>query len=73
MSVILSRCQTDSQVDASRRKFAKPKLAYGLAKGGRTDSQVAHNFMQVARGRKFHAYTVDLPSTCVDLRWVTKR
>ena len=25
---------------ASRRKFAKPELAYGLAKGGQTDSQV---------------------------------
>ena len=25
--------QTDMQVDASRRKFAKPELAYGLAMG----------------------------------------
>ena len=25
---------------ASQRKFAKPELAYGLAKGGQTDSQV---------------------------------
>ena len=31
------------------RKFAKPELAYGLAKGGQTDSQVA-------KSRKFHAY-----------------
>ena len=30
--------QTDSQVDARRRKFAKPELAYGLAMGGQTDS-----------------------------------
>ena len=34
---------------ASQRKFAKPGLAYGLAKGGQTDSQVAKNC-------KFHAY-----------------
>ena len=58
--------QTDSQVDASWRKFAKPELAYGLAMGGQTDSQVA-------KSRQFHAYTVDLRSTCVDLRWVAKR
>ena len=45
----LSPGQTDSQVDASQRKFAKPEFAYGLAKGGQTDSQVA-------KSRKFHAY-----------------
>ena len=33
---------------------------------GQTDSQVA-------KSRKFHAYTIDLRSTCVDLRWVAKR
>ena len=38
---------------ASRRKFAKPELAYGLVKGGQTDSQVGS---QVAKSRKFHAY-----------------
>ena len=38
---------------ASQRKFAKPELAYGLAKGGQTDSQVG---LQVAKNRKFHAY-----------------
>ena len=43
----------DSQVDASRNKFAKAKLAYGLAKGGQTDSQVSS---QVAKSPKFHAY-----------------
>ena len=32
--------QTDSQVDASQRKFAKPELAIRLAMGGQTDSQV---------------------------------
>ena len=52
------------------RKFAKPELAYGLAMGVQTDSQVG---AQVAERRKFHAYTVDLRSTCVDLRWVAKR
>ena len=33
---------------ASRRKFAKPELAYGLAKDGQMDSQVG-------KKRKFHA------------------
>ena len=32
----------------------------------------AHKFTQVAKSRKFHAYTVDSRSTCVDLRWVAK-
>ena len=45
--------QTDSQVDASQRKFAKPEFAYGLAKGDQTDLQVDS---QVAKSRKFHAY-----------------
>ena len=35
------------------RRFAKPGLAYGLAKGGQTDSQVGS---QVAESRKFHVY-----------------
>ena len=38
---------------ASRRKLAKPELAYGLAKGGQTDSKFGS---QVAKSRKFHAY-----------------
>ena len=54
------------QIDASQRKFEKPELAYGLAMGGQTDSQVA-------KSRKFHVYTDDLRSACVDLRWVAKR
>ena len=41
------------KVDASQRKFAKPQLAYGLVKGGQTDSQVGS---QVARSSKFHVY-----------------
>ena len=44
--------QTDLKVDASQRKFAKPEVAYGLAMGGQTDSQVA-------KSRKFHTETVD--------------
>ena len=49
--------QTNSPIEASQRKFRKPELAYGLAKGGdQTDSQVA-------KSRTFHAYTVDLRST----------
>ena len=47
---------------ASQRKFAKPELAYGLAKGGQTDSQVGS---QVAKSRTFHAYNwYQLVSTC---------
>ena len=38
---------------ASQCKFAKPELAYGLAKCGQTNSQVSS---QVAKSRKFHAY-----------------
>ena len=45
----LSPRQTDPQVHASRRKFAKPELAYGLAKGGQIG-------LQVTKKRKFHAY-----------------
>ena len=37
---MLSPGQTDSQVEASQRKFAKPERAYGLAKGDQTNSQV---------------------------------
>ena len=39
-TTIWSPRQTDYQVDASQRKFAKPELAHGLAMGGQTDSQV---------------------------------
>ena len=50
----LSPGQTDSQVDASRPKFAKPELAYGLTcEGWPNDTQVG---LQVAKKRKFHAY-----------------
>ena len=52
-SLSLSPGQTDSQVDPSQRKFAKPELAYGLVMGGQTDSQVGS---QVTKSRKFHAY-----------------
>ena len=65
---------------ASRHKSTQvnARLAYGLAKGGQTDSQVGS---QVAKRCKFHArglkcvfITTDyLRSTCVDLRWVAKR
>ena len=34
-------------------QVCKPQLAYGLARGGQTDSQVGS---QVAKSRKFHAY-----------------
>ena len=47
--------QTDSQIEANRRTFAKPELAYGFA------SRLASSrkFTQVAKSRKFHAHTVD--------------
>ena len=53
MKSVLRPDQMDSQVDASQCKFAKPELAYGLAKGGQTDLQVGS---QVAKSHKFHAY-----------------
>ena len=57
MFQVLIPGQTDSQVNC---KFAKPELAYGLATGGQTDSQVHAS-------RKFHSYIVHLKSACVDL------
>ena len=50
---VLSPGQTDLQVGTSQRKFSKPELVYGLAKGGQKDSQVGS---QVAKSHKFHAY-----------------
>ena len=41
--------KTDSQVDTSRRKFARPELAYELGKGRQMDSQVVS---QVHSSRK---------------------
>ena len=49
-SLTQSKCNADSQVDAS---LQKQNFTYGLAKGGQTDSQVGS---QVAKSRKFHAY-----------------
>ena len=69
------------QIDASQCKFEKSELAYGLAMGGQTDSQVDSKITQVAKSRKFHVYTDDLRSACVGLaldgqtvknfRWLT--
>ena len=41
-SQLYMRCRkrTRTSISASRRKFAKLKVAYGLAMGGQTDSQV---------------------------------
>ena len=50
---LAKRTRKSTQVDASQWKFAKPELAYGLAKGGQTDSQVGS---QVAKSRTFHEY-----------------
>ena len=74
-SLAMSETLTSSpgQIDASQRKFEKPELAYVLAMGGQTDSQVGSKFTQVAKSRTFHVYTDDLRSACVDLRWVAKR
>ena len=41
--------------------------------GGQTDSQVGSQVYTSRKSRKFQAYTADLRSTCVDLRWVAKR
>ena len=61
--------QEDSLVHKSPRKFAKPELAYGLAMGGPTDSKVGSR-VHASRKSKFHDYTVDLQSPCVDFRKV---
>ena len=51
----------DLQVNAIQCKFAKPGLAYELARGDQTDLQVGSQV------------TIDyLRSTCVDLRWVAQ-
>ena len=44
--------------NASRRKFAKPELAYGLAMGGQTDSHVGSQVHASRKSRRFHAYAV---------------
>ena len=63
----LSPGQTDSHVNAGRRNFAKPKLAYGLAMGGQTDSQVG---LQV----KFHtSCKKSYISRMMQLGWLSKR
>ena len=41
--------------------------------GDQTDLQAGSQVNQAAKSGTFHAYTVDLASTCVDLRWVAKR
>ena len=61
------------QVLTSCRHKVAPKIFtwYRLSMGDQTDSQVGS---QVHASRKFHAYTDDLRSTCVDyLRCVAKR
>ena len=41
--------------------------------GGQTDSWVGYPVHASPKSCKFPAYTVDLRTTCVDLRWVAKR
>ena len=58
-----------------------PLLAFSWTNGlatRRESTQVGKldncgQFTQVAKSRKFHAYTADLRSTCVELRWAAKR
>ena len=69
-TLLLSPDQTDSQVDAS---LQNQNLRTDLRWVAKRIRKSARKFTQVAKGRKFHAYTVDLRSTCVDLRWVAKR
>ena len=49
----------DSQVDASQRKFVEPELAYELAMGGHTDSQVGS---QVHASRIYSSFAINLRS-----------
>ena len=60
----------ESQVDAS---LQNQNLRTDLPWVARWIHKSAHKFTQVAESRKFHAYTVDLRSACVDLRWVARR
>ena len=61
-----SPSQTDLQVDASLQNLnLRTELPLVCMS--------ARRFTQVAKSGKFHAYTVDLRSTCVDMRWVAKR
>ena len=61
---LAKRPRKSTQVNASQHKFVKPELAYGLAKGGQTDSQVGS---LVAKSRKFHAYHWLMQITCDQL------
>ena len=63
--------QTDSEVDASRQN---QNLRTYLRRVAKRICKSACKFTQVAKSRNFRAYyyTVDLRSTCVDLRGQTK-
>ena len=70
-SATLSSGQMDLQVHASLQ--INQNLRTDLRWVAKRIRKSARKFTQVAKSRKFHAYTVDLRSTCVDLRWVAKR
>ena len=62
--MVKSPGQTDSQVDASQRKFAKQELAYRLVMGGQTDCKSASSHKSQKRP-KFRTNAEDLRLTCV--------
>ena len=62
--------QTGSQVNAGLPNHNLRTDLRWVAKRVRKSTR---KFTQVAKSRQFHAYTVDLRSTCVGLRWVAKR
>ena len=53
--------------------FKKKSLCTDLRWVAKPVRNSARKFTQVAKTRKFHAHTVDLRSTRVDLRYVAKR
>ena len=65
------RTRKSMQVDASLQNQNLRTDLRWVAK--RICNYSARKFRQVAKNREFHAYAVDLRSTCVDLRWVAKR
>ena len=58
------------QVDAS---LQNQNLRTDLRWAAKLIRKSPRKFTQIAKSRKFRAYTVDLRSICVDLRWVAKR
>ena len=60
----LSPGQKNSQLDAIDASFQNLNLRTDLRWAAKRIRKSAHKFTQVAKSRKFHAYTVDFQLTC---------